>query len=518
MQSAAFSAVALLTSAFVFLAFPRVTRGWISRGLPLAGNLTGFSNRVSLTEVGGQLLPNPELVLRIDFPNGVPSNIGALHWRGLSFDRFDGFDWMRSPGLYQHAGSDSAGLPRVIVAQHILAADLPDLSLLFGLHHIALINGDDYRFSPHRQPNGDFNFMGPTPPAYTVYSNIATPTQQQLESDSGTVIPPLAPYLQIPELAPGVRALADSLARGTVTTADKVRVVQKYLKPFTYTLELPASAHEATLEYFLLNRRKGHCEYFSTAMAILLRAMGVPTRNVDGFLGGDWNSFGEFLNVTQNNAHSWVEVWYPRWGWVQYDPTPSSLSGVAAQRAPWFNPFRKFLDGVDYRWNRWVLEYDMKKQVTLFSRVAQAFRKSTDGSGGASRQHSNNAVRWIILIAAAAFTIGMLGRSRRKGSGEIAVAESNAYMKLRRAYERRGYPSASMLAPFAFAQRVEEQNETAAGDVMTAVSLYVRARFGGIALTESERQQFNHAVDRARDAIRSADPSSKGTRVSSQGA
>jgi hypothetical protein len=294
--------------------------------------------------------------------------------------------------------------------------------------------------------------------------------------------------------------------------------VQKYLKPFTYTLELPASAHEATLEYFLLERRKGHCEYFSTAMAILLRAMRVPTRNVDGFLGGDWNSFGEFLNVTQNNAHSWVEVWYPRWGWVQYDPTPSSLSGVAAQNAPWFNPFRKFFDGVDYRWNRWVLEYDMKKQVSLFSRVAQAFSKSTDESGGAAKRHSNNGVRWLILIAAAAFTVGMLRRSRRMGSGETAVAESKAYMMLRRAYEKSGYPSASMLAPFAFAQRVEEQNETAAGDVRTAVSLYVRARFGGIALTESERQQLNDAVDRARDAIRSAGPSSRGSRVSSQGA
>jgi hypothetical protein len=125
-----------------------------------------------------------------------------------------------------------------------------------------------------------------------VYSNIAVPAQTSLDADSGVALPQLRPYLQLPPLAGRITQLADSLVRGRITTADKVRAVEEYLRPFTYTIVLPASSREATLEHFLFERREGHCEYFSTAMAILLRAMGVPARNVNGFLGGEWNNFG----------------------------------------------------------------------------------------------------------------------------------------------------------------------------------------------------------------------------------
>src|SRR5690606_14829821 len=144
----------------------------------------------------------------------------------------------------------------------------------------------------------------------------------------------LAAYRRLPPLSPRLRTLADSLVRGRATDYDRAVAVRDWLRSeFRYTVQLPASAGEAALDHFLFERRAGHCEYFSTAMAVLLRAAGVPARNVNGFLGGEWNEFGGYLSVTQNQAHSWVEVWFPAYGWVLFDPTPAgSVAGATAAR------------------------------------------------------------------------------------------------------------------------------------------------------------------------------------------
>ncbi len=495
-QSAAFSSIALVTSALVFLLFPRVTRGWVSRGLPVAGGVMGFSDRVSLLNHGGQLYPNPEIVLRVDFPNGAPANLSSLHWRGMSFDRFNGFEWMRTPGLFQPLGSNAYNRGREIVEQHVIGADLPDVSALFGLNAIVQINPDDFRMGVEHRPNGDFNYVGRGPPSYTIFSNVAVPSTAALDADSSTAVAQVRSYLQLPPLADRIVALADSLAAGTVTTADKVRAVEQYLAPFTYTLILPASQREATLEYFLFERRQGHCEYFSTAMAILLRAMGVPTRNVNGFLGGEWNAFGNFLNVTQNQAHSWVEVWYPRFGWVQYDPTPASLSGMAEEGATWMRPFRALLDGLDYRWNRWVLEYDVRTQLSMFNRAAEVFRPGPPDP--ATPGGTPGGLRWGIIAAAALFAAGLLFRSHRVRRASPAAFESAVYTRLRRAYEKRGFPPASALPPLAFAHAVSNADDPGAAHVALAVNLYIRARFNGETLSHDERADLTASTKLAR--------------------
>ncbi|MEO5511539.1 MAG: DUF3488 and transglutaminase-like domain-containing protein [Longimicrobiales bacterium] len=501
LQSAAFSGIALVMSALVFLLFPRVTRGWVSRGLPLAGGVMGFSDRVSLLNHGGRLYPNPELVLRVEFPSGPPANLGSLHWRGMSFDRFNGSEWLRTPGLFQPLGSGAYNRGRETIVQHIYGADLPGVNALFGLNAIVQISPDEYHMGIETRGNGDYSYVGRGPPVYTVHSNVALPPQAALDSDTGAVLPQLRSYLQIPQLEGRITQLADSLAQGRVTTADKVRAVEAYLRPFTYTLELPGSAREATLEHFLFVRRKGHCEYFSTAMAVLLRAMGAPTRNVNGFLGGEWNGFGGFMNVTQNQAHSWVEVWYPQFGWIQYDPTPASLSGVAENRIGWLRPLRAFVDGLDYRWNRWVLEYDVRTQLSMFNRVADALRvtpdASTTGTGGGS-------MRWMILAAVLALTAGMMRRSFVLRRNTPAARESAAYLKLRRMYEKRGYPPAIALPPLAFVKQLQADATPGAESAAQAVALYVRARFHGKPLSPLEAKTLKRAVANARAKLKAA--------------
>ena len=114
--------------------------------------------------------------------------------------------------------------------------------------------------------------------------------------------------------------------------------VEEYLRTsFGYTLEQKASGDDP-LSDFLFNVREGHCEYFATAMAVMLRTKGIATRVVNGFQEGEFNATANMYVVRQRHAHSWVEVYFPgENAWITFDPTPSagresgaSMSGITA--------------------------------------------------------------------------------------------------------------------------------------------------------------------------------------------
>ena len=96
--------VILLVAAVVFVTFPRVSRGWAGRGETPATSIAGFSDEVSLGEHGSRIYGNPQIALRVEFPAGPPANMLGLHWRGRSYDRFDGVRWTRSRSLAPSAG------------------------------------------------------------------------------------------------------------------------------------------------------------------------------------------------------------------------------------------------------------------------------------------------------------------------------------------------------------------------------------------------------------------------------
>src|SRR5690606_23555661 len=132
--------------------------------------------------------------------------------------------------------------------------------------------------------------------------------------------------------------LARAWTIGVDRPADKARAVQDRLRTeYRYDLASPSGADPHPPDPFLFESKRGPCAFYSSAMAILLRAVDVPTRNVTGFVGGTYNRFGRFYAVRQGDAHSWVEVYLDGEGWVTFDPTPpadaapkSELVGVWA--------------------------------------------------------------------------------------------------------------------------------------------------------------------------------------------
>ena len=137
-------------------------------------------------------------------------------------------------------------------------------------------------------------------------------------------------YLQLPpDLDPRIVDLAETVSMEGDTVLEKTSLVETYLRANnTYSLQLSWDPGEQPLSTFLFEARSGHCEYFASSMAIMLRTVGIPTRIVNGFLPGEYNSIGGSYIVRQSDAHSWVEVYAPGKGWLEFDPTPPDPTGA----------------------------------------------------------------------------------------------------------------------------------------------------------------------------------------------
>jgi hypothetical protein len=390
--------------------------------------------------------------------------------------------------------------------------------VLFGLHPVLNVR-PQARMRAMQDNVGDLWYFGSGSPTYDVFSAAEAPSAKDLRSAPPPALVAERFYRQLPPMSRRVRALADSLTAGSATQYDKVIAVQNYLRSqFSYTLELPASAREATLENFLFHRRAGHCEYFSTALAVLLREVGIPTRNVNGFLGGTWNEFGRFLTVTQNEAHSWVEVYFSGYGWVAFDATPAAAAGVARQQSTWFAPLRTMLDGLEHRWNKWILEYDLDAQVNLFRRATETFTRRDSTGELKMNPGLVQAFKWLMMAAGVCFVLLLIFQRARF---EDVGAEARVYLKLRRAYDKAGYDVRAHDGPLLFLDRLTRAGAPGRDQARTAIELYVRSRFGGEDIGQSGKQELRDAARAAQRSLRSArnrraGPSSSETSVSSR--
>lgn len=494
------SSVIMAVAGLVFVTFPRVSQGWAGRGETLATSISGFSDEVSIGEFGSTILGNPEIVLRVEFPRGVPDDVPGLHWRGRSYDRFDGVRWTRSSSLPPSSAPSAWYSSRwngPLIEQKVFGAAL-DVRVLFALHPTIDVDADNGVQSLFDNA-GDFIYWGSGPPSYTAFSQGTPPSAAELRDAEGGYTPSSRHFLQLPSLPERISSLADSLTAGSETRYDKTVAIQRWLQSFEYTRDLPASARESTLEHFLFDRQAGHCEYFSTAMVVLLRSIGIQARNVNGFLGGQWSSFGNYLVVTQNEAHSWVEVWFPRYGWVTFDPTPAG-SGALAE-AIWFWPGKILFDGIQHRWNKWVLDYNVESQSGLFARWSGLMSEPTAEGGSAATSTESNRRYWGSGLLLLLVAIGYL-RARRGGP---ALAEpTRMYLQLRDACSRAGLGVTPGLTPLALLRRVRTQRSSATHPSERVVDLYLRSRYGNESLGEWELREMRQALAVARRMLRTS--------------
>ena len=163
--------------------------------------------------------------------------------------------------------------------------------------------------------------------------------------------------------------LAATLGRAaTPDDADTIAAVTRALRAkHGYTLEpQPAARRASTRSRASCSASApGHCELFASAAVLLLRVRGVPARYVTGFRGGEWNGVGGYVAVRDDRAHAWAEAFVPDSGWVRVDATPP---GPPPARA---GTLSEVMDALDYFWNRWVVGYDLGRQLELARRAGR---------------------------------------------------------------------------------------------------------------------------------------------------
>lgn len=482
----------------VFLVFPRVTQGWAGRGEAPLTPMAGFADQVALGSHGAEIAANPRVVLRVEFPHGAPPAPGDLYWRGRSYDHFDGVRWSRShppsPALTPPSFYDRWG--GATIAYRVFGSRLPS-QVIFTLHPLLEIQMEAQAY-PIVDQSGDLTYWGQGNPVYQATSLQGRPPPDSLRGPLSGFRPSLRLFTQVPPLGPEITALADSvLGPSSDPYHAAVSLVSWFRERFTYTRALPPTPAEATLEHFLLRRRAGHCEYFATAMALLLRTRGIPTRLVTGFLGGQWSEIGGYLAVTQNEAHAWVEVWFPGFGWVPFDPTPPATPWVASDGS-WLWPGRFFLDALQHRWNKWVLDYNLAAQVEILERIRRATSFKTralpEGNAPRGMPHLPPAP-WAVagfltaLVLAAAWW--------RKRRVEAPHPASRPYLRLLRQARRAGLRSPALRSPLSLVAFLEGQGHPAAPKARLGVELYLRARFSGNPLDQAQRRLMNRAFREA---------------------
>jgi hypothetical protein len=234
-------------------------------------------------------------------------------------------------------------------------------------------------------------------------------------------------------------------------------------------------------------------------MAVLLRTHGIPTREVNGFLGGEWSEFGNYMAVTQNQAHAWVEVWFPGYGWVPFDPTPAG-SGSGDALSAWLWPGRFVFDAIQHRWNKWVLDYSFQTQFGLLRRgqelLGQDQNEGGDPSGDGSRL-PGGAIWWVMG------GLGLLGAGALVRRERIALPlEARMFVRLREASRKAGAPPEALHSPHSLTRYLEAQGHPGASSARAVVEGYLRARYSGRRLEKAHQEAMAKALRRARGFLR----------------
>ena len=235
-------------------------------------------------------------------------------------------------------------------------------------------------------------------------------------------------------------------------------------------------------------------------MAVLLRTHGVPTREVNGFLGGEWSEFGDYLAVTQNQAHAWVEVWFPGFGWVPFDPTPAG-TGAAEALSAWLWPGRFLFDAIQHRWNKWILDYSFQTQFNLLQRGQELLRQSPLPDQDPDRDGGSRLPRGFLLWAMGAMALVGAGLLTRRSSASHPL-ETRLFLRLRESGRRAGIPGKALHSPLSLTRYLEAVDHPSASSAKAVVDGYLHARYSGEGLEPARQAAMTQALKRARGFLR----------------
>ncbi len=344
----------------IFFVVPRLGMGFgtlIGSNPPL---VSGFTENVNLGDIG-TIIENNRVVMRIQT---VGSNeISSDHlWRGKGYNLFDGKGW--SSTIMVSKGTEIKKKYREKKTIALISLEPLGTDVIFLPYNLEWVRG-------LRIVKEDANGTISSP-----YGSFTKRTYSVEFRDNPQKIIPfveldIKPYLQLPEFNQKIFNLAKELA-GALKDYEVIskKIEDWFKKEFKYSLNLTYSINP--IEDFLFKKREGHCEYFSSAMAVVLRHLGIPARVVNGFKRGDFNPTGGYYVVREKDAHSWVEVYIDGKGWVAFDPTPSISTSY---KRNFLIALRDTWDAMQFWWDRNFVTYTPQRQITIYFGLYETLKK-----------------------------------------------------------------------------------------------------------------------------------------------
>jgi hypothetical protein len=499
-------------TAVLFVLFPRVGLSLLLLNRNQPERMVGFSERVDLGGVG-KLRSDPSIVMRVD-PPGIgqtPPQRLALYLRGAAFDRYDGRAWSRMSR--EDRAADQEGNQVKItrfpdpVRDRMMRIDLEpiDPPVVFlpldavALRVLAPGPGIDQSYPDLTiAPEGVLRYQAGPQRGLRYEVSLAGPEDLR-PSEMGQL--DRLRYLSLPPLTPRIAELAATWTLGSATSLDRARRIETKLRTeYKYDLDSASGAAKNPLEDFLFVSKRGHCEFYSTAMAVMLRSVGVPARNVTGFVGGTFNRFSRSYVVRQGDAHSWVEAWIDGAGWVRFDPTPPSDAAPRSEITGALAIVRDLVEAMGQRWSQHVVGYDLRQQIGLYQQLKRSYQRAMPDHPVARTLFESPRRVVLVALALIGLTIGLRYLwKRRHGKAvkrEPPEAERRAHeaAELYRALEAvlasRGVPRPIGMPPLSHARALSDLGHPLGPDVVDLTERYLAYRFGGEPLDVSARRAY----------------------------
>ncbi len=497
----------------LFLVVPRSGAAALMHGGPALGNFIGFSESVTLGEIG-ELKRDNAVVMHTRLEGTQPGR--EIRWRGVALDEFTGRAWKKSAdarrteqrtsdkGFFQLGTTEA--LNRLTI-QTVFLEPIESPVLFAATRPVAIQGGfpfvrvDAEGSVQSRRPGFD-RVM------YKALSDLTEPDAATLQRDRLRYSDGFKRYLKLPEdLDPRIAARANAMVVNAHARNgyDVARAIESQLQQdYGYSMQMRATGPDP-LSDFLFNVRAGHCEYFSTAMAVMLRTQGIAARVVNGFLPGEYNEAAGAYTVRQSDAHSWVEVYFPESrSWVTFDPTPTAgratpvTRGFAAQMG-------KYAAALELLWFQYVVGYDKQEQrslaATLSNQMAH-FRRSLERTTAtltaAISRHKAAGFFTAAGLAALALLIFAATRARRFGWRRALSVRRNQempsfssvlfYERLMAVLAQRGAQREPHLTPLEFAGSLELP------PALALTRAYNRVRFGREQLSYAEIEEIERVL------------------------
>jgi transglutaminase-like putative cysteine protease len=506
-----FATVATVVIAIPLFAFlPRVRTPYIlGRGTGTGTIIhgTGFSDEMTLNGIGS-IRGDRTVALRFAY-DGTEPVAGERRFKVTTYERFVGTTWRRAPlqasglrfsgGLFRVQGGapthwmtvwrqrlDSSGMPLPVETLSIAAPA--------------------WRLDRDRGGGVFFAF----PPNEV--------TQYRVGTTDAPVLVGLPPdpagdaALDTSGVTERMRGLAATAAEQG-TAEQRARAIESFLiRNYSYSLDLTPPAAANPIDDFLFTAKQGHCEYFASAMVLMLRADGIPARLATGFLGAEYNPIEGYYIVRQSNAHAWVEAWLgDEVGWRQFDPTPPSGRPVSAEMSAAL-VLQQALDFIQFRWDRYVLTYGFNDQLQALGKLRQLWSelwRIFEGKKTAPAPVENKpgveqpvtpavperpASPWRswglagVLLLLVGGALALLAWRRPPLDG------GRAYQRLRRRLERRGLVADAAVAPLEYRRRVLRRFPELRQPTERVIELYLRESFGAQPIDAAERAELEAAL------------------------